>query len=86
MFTFKKYSYPHFHDLLEFFHFFCTSCSTSSYPHLRNTLTHLSLLPGSYLAADSGVHLLPGTGEDSATAAEQSAETLHPGEEGLELS
>lgn len=39
-----------------------------------------SLLPsGSHSPADSGVHLLPGAGEDQAPAAEHTAQALHSG-------
>lgn len=34
---------------------------------------------GSHPPADGGVHLLPGAGEDSATAAEHPAQAVHPG-------
>lgn len=40
----------------------------------------LSLLPlGSHSPADGGVHLLLGAGEDQASAAEHTAQALHPG-------
>lgn len=42
-------------------------------------------LAGSHFAADCGVHLYLGAGEDSAPSTEQPAETLHPGLRGLLL-
>lgn len=45
-----------------------------------NVISFLPFHPGGYPTADGRVHLLSGAGEDAATAAEHTAEALHPGE------